>query len=172
MTNDSTSSASPVRFWICLTFSIPSALCSILILMHFYHEKRNLSIHHHLTILLTIISFVQVTTQIPVSMAYYRFGEVIPAISAFCTWWGWWDCSLNGASRFTMAWGSIERHLLVFNITLMNTKVKRFVFHIVPTLITSIYPLLFYFVAIVLNPCEKHWDYTLVSSIVLKTKGN
>jgi hypothetical protein len=140
--------------------------------MHFYHEKRNLSIHHHLTILLTIISFVQVTTQIPVSMAYYRFGEVIPAISAFCTWWGWWDCSLNGASRFTMAWGSIERHLLVFNITLMNTKVKRFVFHIVPTLITSIYPLLFYFVAIVLNPCEKHWDYTLVSSIVLKTKGN
>jgi hypothetical protein len=105
-------------------------------------------------------------------MTYFRRGKVIPATNTFCTWWTWWEYSLNGVSRFIMLWGSIERHFLIFNITLMATKSKRFIFHILPTLITFIYPIIFYFIAVILYSCEQQWNYTSVSSIVIKTKQN
>jgi hypothetical protein len=159
-----------LKFWFLLILSIPSALCSFIILIHFYQQRNNLSIHHHLTLLLTAISFLQITTQIPLEIAYYQRGEVIPGTNAFCKWWTWWEFSLNGTSRFIMSWGSIERHFLVFHIYLMATKRKRFIFHLLPTIITSFFPVLFYLEAIILNQCKPSWDYTLVSSIDLKNK--
>jgi hypothetical protein len=170
MSSDSVSLLSQIKFWFLIIFSIPCALCSILILIHLYQKRNNLSIHHHLTLLLTTISLLQVTTQIPLGIAYYRGEEVIPATSAFCTWWTWWTFSLNGTSRFIMVWGSIERHFLIFNISLMATKTKRWIFHILPTLITATYPIVFYFIAIVLNTCQKCWNYRAVSSNIFETK--
>ena len=158
------------KFWFLLILSIPSALCSIVIFIHFYQQRNNLSIHHHLTLLLTAISFLQITTQIPLEIAYYQRGEVIPRTDAFCKWWIWWEFSLNGTSRFIMSWGSIERHFLVFNIALMGTKRKRFIFHLLPTIITCIFPMLFYLVAIILNSCKSYWDYQSVSCNELKNE--
>jgi hypothetical protein len=163
-------SLSQIKFWLLLPLSIPSVLCSILILIHLYQTRNNLSIHHHLTLLLTTISFLQITTQIFLAMGIYRTGKLISTTRAFCTWWPWWDISLNGISRFIMAWGSIERHFLIFNISLMATKTKRWIFHILPTLITATYPIVFYFIAIVLNTCQKCWNYRAVSSNIFETK--
>jgi hypothetical protein len=166
MSDGSTSWLTQVKFSLLLTFSIPSVICSILILVYFYKQRNTLSIHHHLTILLTILSILQVTTQIPLAMAYYRQGKVISATNSFCIWWAWWEYSLNGVSRFIMLWGSIERHFLVFHNSLMATKIRRLIFHILPTFITAIFPLLFYFVALVLNSCENHWSFNTVSFFI------
>ncbi len=152
-----------LKFWFLLILSIPSVFCSFLILIYFYQQKTNLSIHHHLTLLLTAISFLQLTTQIPLEIVYYRRGEVIPSTDAFCKWWTWWEYSLNGVSRFIMSWGSVERYFLIFHVSLMATKRKRFIFHLLPTIITAIFPVLFYLVMILFNPCKSYWDYTFVS---------
>lgn len=168
MSDWSTSWLTQVKFSLLLAFSIPSVICSILILVYFYQQRNTLSVHHHLTILLTILSIVQVTTQPPLAMTYYRQGKVIPTTNYFCIWWIWWDYSLNGISRFIMVWGSIERHFLVFHNSLMATKIKRLIFHILPTLITVIFPLLFYFAALILNSCENHWNFTIVGFIYLE----
>jgi hypothetical protein len=155
-----------VKFWLVLALSISSALCSIVILIHFYRQRRNLSPHHHLTLILIVTSFIQVTTLLPLAMAYYQRGEVIPATSVFCTWWDWWEYGSNGVLRFTVAWGSVDRHLLVFYNSLMPTRRSRFVLHILPMLITCSYPAIFYFAVMILNTCEKHWNYETVISIL------
>lgn len=62
-----------------------------------------------------------------------------------------------------MAWGSIERHILIFHSLLMSTRRKRMIFHILPILIVCAYPLIFYFAVIIFNSCENHWDYSMVS---------
>jgi hypothetical protein len=158
------------KFWFLLILSIPSGICSLLILIHFYQQRNNFSIHQHLTLLLTAISFIQITTQIPLQIVYYRRGEVIPGTDSFCKWWTWWEFSLNGVSRFIMSWGSIERHFLIFHLSLIATKRKRFIFHLLPTIITTLYPIVFYFIAIFLYSCKSFWDYRVVSSIDLNNK--
>jgi hypothetical protein len=105
-------------------------------------------------------------------MGTYRTGKLISTARAFCTWWPWWDISLHGISRFIMAWGSIERHFLIFNISLMATKTKRWIFHILPTLITATYPLFFYTFAVILHTCEIPLSYTVINFNVFETKKN
>ncbi|CAF3623445.1 unnamed protein product [Rotaria sp. Silwood1] len=151
-----------VKFWILLTLSIPSTICSILIFIYFYRKRRNILIHHHLTLILIITSFLQLTTNFPFIMVYYQHGRVISASNSFCSWWNWWEYSTNGVLLFVMAWGSIERHLLVFNRTIMDTKRKRFFYHVLPMASVCIYPFIFYFAIIILNTCKNRWNYNEV----------
>ncbi|CAF2645091.1 unnamed protein product [Rotaria sp. Silwood2] len=95
-------------------------------------------------------------------MAYHQRGRVILSSNSFCSWWNWWEYSNNGILLFVMAWGSIERHLLVFNRTMMDTKRKRFLFHVLPMTSACIYPVIFYFAIIILNTCKNRWNYNKV----------
>jgi hypothetical protein len=156
---------SSVKFWILLIFSIPSIICSILILIYFYQQRHHILLYHHLTLVLIIISFLQMTTNIPFVMSYYHSSTVILASNAFCIWWNWWEYSLNGILLFIMAWGSIERHLLIFHWTTMNTRRKRILFHLGSMLLAGLYPLIFYFIVLVLNPCKNQWNYDAVNSV-------
>ncbi|UJR31095.1 hypothetical protein I4U23_018603 [Adineta vaga] len=149
-----------VKFWLLLIPTIPSILCSILILIYFYHQRKRISSHQHLTLVLTLFSFLQLVTDFPFVLVYYHYEEVVPASNQFCLWWNWWDYSLSGLLVFIMAWGSIDRHLLVFHNSIMSTLRKRIIYHILPLLICCTYPLIFYFSVIILNSCENEWDYT------------
>jgi hypothetical protein len=153
----------PIRFWLLLVLSIPSILCSLLIFVYFYRRRHKLTIHHHITLVLIILSFLQTTTDIPFAISYYQRGEVAFPSDAFCLWWTWWDYVMSAAPIFAMAWASIERHLLIFHTTLMSTRRKRWCFHVLPMLVACLYPLVFYTIAILLNSCENAWDYTMVS---------
>lgn len=156
---------SRVKFWLLFLFSIPSTICSLLIFLYFYKRRRRLSIQLHVILLLVLISFLQITTDNPFGIAYY-YHECVPIRSNFfCLWWNWWDYSTCSMLIMNMAWGSVERHILVFHNTLMSTRRKRQIFHLLPTLFVSIYPLLFYFAIIFLNSCENQWDYTMVSFV-------
>ncbi|CAF0803515.1 unnamed protein product [Adineta steineri] len=98
----------------------------------------------------------------PFVMIYYRYRRVIPATPSFCLWWNWWVYSLTAAFIWVAAWGSIDRHLLIFHNGVMATRRRRFVFHTLPMLIATIYPYIFYFIVIILNSCENYWDYNYV----------
>jgi hypothetical protein len=113
--------------------------------------------------MLIVAGFIQMVTDTPFAIAYYHYGTVVLASNAFCTWWNWLDYSLNGFLLFVMAWGSIERHLLIFHRNLMNTRRKRILFHFLPMSIAGLYPVVFYFAAIVLNSCQNQWNYDAVN---------
>jgi hypothetical protein len=165
MGDDTISPLSQVKFWILLILSIPSIICSLIVFIYFYQRRhKNVSLHQHLTLILVVISFLQITTDIFFSMLYYRYGKVVPASDIFCTWWNWWEYSLSGNLLYTMAWGSIERHFLVFHNSLMNTKRKRLIFHFLPASIACVYPTLFYLAVIVFSSCANQWDYDTVRS--------
>jgi hypothetical protein len=153
------------KFWLSLILAILSTICSVFIFIYFYRQRKKLSLYHDLTLLLVILSFVHKFTHIPFTLIYYYYGRVIPASNAFCLWWNWWDYSITGAPVFAMAWGSIERHILVFHSLLMSTRRKRMIFHVLPMVTMCIFPFIFYLVVIIFNSCENQWDYTLVSSL-------
>lgn len=155
-----------VKFGILFSITIPSVICSILIFIYFYQKRSNISIHHHVTLVLIIGSFLQMLTNFPFMMIYYVNGKVVPESDSFCILWNWWEYSINTLLIFVMAWTSIERHLLVFNRTIMITSRRRFFFHLLPMLIGCLYPLIFYLAVIVLNTCTNKWNYNMVSILI------
>ena len=160
-----------VKLWLLVVLTIPSSIFSILIFIYFYRQRKNLSIHHHLTLILTALNFVQVVTDFPFVIIYYIRGEVFSPTNAFCLWWTWWDYSLSCVLVFVMAWGCVERHFLIFYSSAFATPRKRFFFHTVPMFLACIYPLIFYLMTIALNTCENQWDYETVSSAYLRSEG-
>ncbi|CAF2104627.1 unnamed protein product [Rotaria magnacalcarata] len=151
-----------VKFWMLLTLTIPSTICSILIFIYFYRQRRKISIYHHLTLVLIIGSFLQLTINFPFIMAYYHRGKVIPASSSFCLWWNWWEYSINGLLLFVMAWGSVERHILIFHRAALVTRRNQLLFHILPMAIACFYPGIFYFTVMILNTCTNQWNYDAI----------
>jgi hypothetical protein len=94
------------------------------IFIYFYRQRKKLSLHHHLTLVLVTISFIQMTTDFPFHMIYYHYGVVVSVSNIFCSWWNWCCFSLINAPIFAMAWGSCERHLLIFHHLVMDTRRK------------------------------------------------
>lgn len=162
MSDDSMDWLTQTKFWILLLLTIPSIVCSISIFIYYCKKWQNISINNHLTLILIIISFLQMTINFPFIMDYYQRGTVFYKTNTFCLWWNWWEYGFNGSLLFIMAWGSIERHLLIFYRTLMNNKQKIIIFHYLPMTIFGLYPLIFYFVVMALNTCQNQWNYDIV----------
>ena len=161
-----------VKLWLLVVLTIPSSIFSILIFIYFYRQRKNLSIHHHLTLILTALNFVQVVTDFPFVIIYYIRGEVFSPTNAFCLWWTWWDYSLSCVLVFIMAWGCVERHFLIFYSSAFATPRKRFLFHTVPMFLACIYPLIFYLMTIALNTCENQWDFDRVSAASVRSEAS
>ena len=126
--NEHTSSLSMhIKFWILVVLSTTSTFCAILVLFYFYRDRRNILLHHHLTMALVLTSLIQMTTELPLSMVFYSEGVVISSKDALCTWWNFWNYTTQGSGLFLMAWGSLDRHLLIFHSRVLNTKWKRVV---------------------------------------------
>lgn len=151
-----------LKFWLLLILSIPSAVFSLLVLIYFSRRPKSFSIHHHSTLILAILSFIQVTTDFPFVMMYYESIQVPYASNAFCLWWNWWDYSTSSALIFVMTWACIERHFLIFFNRFFSTSRKRLYFHLLPMFSLLAYPFVFYLFVIVFNSCENQWDYTMV----------
>ncbi|CAF1318271.1 unnamed protein product [Adineta steineri] len=159
MVDQSTLWLSKAKFWILLILSIPSSILAILIMIHFFHKRHNISMNQHFIVILIVTSFLHTIGDLSFIMDYYQHGRVSFASNFFCTFWNWWEYSSNIVLLYPMAWTSIERHFIIFHHKLMSTRRKRFFFHLLPLFITSVYPLIFYLAAIVLNPCKKQWNY-------------
>lgn len=120
--------------------------------------------HNHGWIVLLIVNFFQLTTDIPMAMSYYRVGTVLPASKGYCVWWTWYEFSLLGIGLFMMAWISIERHLFIFHAhSLFHIRWRRWLFHVAPIVFSLLWPLIFYIIAVIVSPhCNTEWDFNLV----------
>ena len=167
-TNEQNQSTSiDLKFWLLLLMCIPSIIRSVLVFIYFYQKRTRLSLHLHLSLILVSISFVQITTDLSIAMIFYGTGQVPIQTASFCLWWNWWDYSISGTMNFVTAWGSIERHFIVFKGLIFSTTRRRFLFHYLPMIIVSIYPSIFYLSVIVCNSCKNQWNYQMVSFLFI-----
>ena len=92
-------------------------MISLLIFIYFgIYRHARVKDHQHSILLLLLINFFQVVTDLPMPMSFFHLnGNVQPATSKYCTWWIWYEFSLNTTNGLLMAWISIERHLLIFH---------------------------------------------------------
>ena len=141
--------------------SIFSLASSLLILGYFLTHRTQMlkrALHHHAVFLLTIVSFLSVTCDLPFQMNFLQFGEYLYRSVPFCVWLTWFDFSLTTMSLLLTVTASLQRHILVFYSHWMQVRRKRILFHYVPLAFCMIYPPLFYLGAVYIYPCEPYFD--------------
>ena len=153
-----------VKFAVLLTLQIPSILVSILIFAYFgYYRHTRVKDHNRSILLLLLINFLQVTTDLPMVINFFRLsGTVQPAVSPYCIWWVWFEFSLNTTNGFLMAWISFERHLLIFHSNVIRGAGpwKRRLMQIFPLVICSFWGPMYYLLTVVISPmCTSTWFF-------------
>ncbi|CAF1113982.1 unnamed protein product [Rotaria sordida] len=157
-----------IKFAVLLALQIPSILVSLIIFIYFgYNRTTLIRDHNHSILLLLLINFVQVISELPMPMSFFRLdGIVQPATSAYCTWWIWYEFSLNTTNGLLMAWISIERHLLIFHRNfIQNISIwKRRLLRIVPLVFCSFWGPFYYTLTVIISPMctnERYFDRLL-----------
>ncbi|CAF1642527.1 unnamed protein product [Rotaria sp. Silwood1] len=142
---------------------IPSVGCSIAILYHMLsNQTRRHAINNHVIILLLFNNLMYELIDIPLFLNYYRLDTVLPATQSLCLMWIFIDEALYSVSTITVAWASIERHILIFHSQWLSSSRRRFLIHYVPLVSLVSYDILFHFVVIVFPPCENSFCCTII----------
>jgi hypothetical protein len=149
-----------IKYIIMQTFYIPSIVCSIFTLTHLLsNRKLRLTLYNHTPLVLLIISIFDLFLNQPFILNYLRTGRATPSTNAMCISWNFFNALFATAIYWTMAWSSMERHLLIFYSSLFTTYRKRILFHYVPLFtMTIIYPILANIVIILLYPCANQFN--------------
>jgi hypothetical protein len=166
MSNTTSISSAPVdqsnyiKYIIMQTCHISSIVCCIFTLPHLL-LNRNLrsALHNHIPLILLIISTFDLLLNHPLTLNYLRTNRVTPSTNATCLFWNFINSIFTVGTYWTMAWGSIERHLLIFHSALFATRRRRMLFHYIPLFITTfIYPPIANLVIILLYPCQNQFN--------------
>ena len=149
-----------IKYIIMQTFHVPSILCSIFTLAHLLaNQKLRSTLHNHTSLVLLTISVFDSLCSHPFTLNYLRTGRATPPTNEMCISWNFFNALCATSIYLTMAWSSIERHLLIFYSSLFTTHRGRVLFHYVPLLIvTIIYPILANIVIILLYPCANQFN--------------
>jgi hypothetical protein len=149
-----------IKYIIMQTFQIPSIVCCIFTLTHLLsNRKLRLTLYNHTSLVLLIISIFDSFLNQPFTLNYLRTGRATPSTNAMCISWNFFNALFATSIYWTMAWSSMERHLLIFYSSLFTTYRRRVLFHYVPLFImTVIYPILANIVIILLYPCANQFN--------------
>lgn len=153
-----------MKFALMISFQMSSILISLVIFLSFaLNRPLRVETRNHSLLLLLIINFIQVITSLPMPISFFRLnGLVQPATSAYCTWWIWYEFSLNTINVMLMAWISIERHLLIFHSPFIQAigVSKRRILHIGPLIFCTAWGPMFYLITVVISPmCVSKWYF-------------
>ena len=58
-----------------------------------------------------------------------------------------------------MFWASIERHIIIFSLSIVRIQWKCIVFHYLPLITAVLYPPIYYTFLIFVYKCTNNWDY-------------
>ncbi|CAF1445886.1 unnamed protein product [Rotaria sordida] len=151
-----------VKFAVLLSLQIPAIALSLLIFVFFIKHRTDLRAPHNQALfILLLVNFIQLSFALPLPLHFYHHSYVNPATPTFCTWWTFFEFTLYVTSEYLMATISVQRHMLIFHGYVLRISWMRIVLHNLPLLLCLIYPMIFYFFAIILYPCDgMQWDYT------------
>lgn len=146
-----------VEFLLLLIIEIPSIVCTLLIFVYLFHHWGTMIkkvLRNHVILLLVIISFINITMDLPFTINSYRLGYDQPRNFSFCLWWYFIDYVLIIQSIFLTATASIQRHILIFHAQWFHSQRVRCLLHFIPIILCIIYPFLFYLIVIVFYSCD------------------
>ncbi|CAF1098846.1 unnamed protein product [Rotaria sordida] len=164
--NESSQSFEPklhrhIKLYLFASIGIPSILISIYIIYKFVTNRHFRShINNHSIIGLIIISFLNTTSELPITLEFLRVGYVKPNSNSFCLFWIWYNFSLQSTNLFLMTWTSFQRHILIFHSNWIQTNIGKIKWNYIPLFFSIAYIPSFYFICIVIYPCENFFDYT------------
>ena len=110
-------------------------------------------------ILLLICGLIEELTDMLWTIYFTCAGTVLSSTPAFCSTWVFVGPTAYIATYILMAWASIERHILVFYPNWFRSKTKCLFFHYLPLAICILWPVLFYFVILIILPCDVTFNY-------------
>ena len=150
-----------LKLYLFTSLELPSVSISIYILYKFYHSHKIYSrLNNRSIVALLLVTLITLTTELPITLVFLSSGRVQPVDERFCLFWIWYNSSLQGINLFLMAWTSIERHILIFHLSLVLRAAGRLKWHYIPLIICIIYVPLFYFFSIIIYPCESSFNYS------------
>ena len=151
----------PIRFWLLLLMDIPAVTCTFFLLYHlFFNKNLRKSLHNHVIIVLLILALSSHLVDIPSYITFLHLGYVWISTPAFCTFWSFVSVGLFNMLAIRMAFGAVERYILIFHSGWMATKRKRLLLHYLPLSLIITYGISFYVFAIFFPPCENVFGYT------------
>ncbi|CAF1224145.1 unnamed protein product [Rotaria sp. Silwood1] len=151
-----------VGFWIYLIMFILSICCSIFIFLQFIFKRTlRININNHVILAVLICSFLQVISELPLVLVYFRTHIALIPSDTFCAIWCYVDYVFNVIILLLICHASIERYLLVFHHLFIYRHL--ILLHYLPIIFSIIYPCLFYFGFIFFYPCISQYDYTKIT---------
>jgi len=158
--SDDDSIPNNIRFWILLFLDIPAVSCTIFLLYHLLLKRQlRQALHNHIVILILINILMCQLFDMPFYIVFYHLGYVWWQAPAFCLFWWLMDTGPLSFCTILLAYGSFERHILIFHSNLVSTRRKRWIFHYIPLCCVLIYCFVFYSYAIFFAPCQNTFDY-------------
>jgi hypothetical protein len=125
------------------------------------HRGQLKDIRHKALFLLLTVNFIQLAFDLPMPIHFYYVGYIEPATPTYCTWWTFFEYSLDVIIADLTVVISIQRHILIFHEPILRICLKRYIFYYFPLFICIIYPLILYTIIILFYPCDgTQWDYT------------
>lgn len=149
------------KFWIVLALVIMSTAVTLSIFLYIIKHPTDRKAPHNLALfVLIVVNFIEVAVNLPISLHFYYIGSVVPATPAFCTFWTSFTSIIDATINYLIATISIQRHMFIFNSHVLQTRWIRYLLHYLPIILCIVYPILFYFFAVIIYPCDgTQWDY-------------
>ena len=152
-----------IKVIIFTTLLIPSVVTSSMIFIHLFTHRHIIRAHHnHAWFLLLVVNFIRVLTSIPFTIHFYRSGSVMIPSAYYCTWLTFYEFTCCAIILFLVLVASIHRHLFIFSRATPLTSRKRFLIYTVPVIMCVVYPIIFYVITVLLDPCNYNngqWNY-------------
>ena len=152
------------QFWMYVVSDFLSISCILFILYHILLDRALRSaLHNHVIVLVLIVDLLYELTDIPWILYYYRFGVPWLPSLIFSRFWAFADYGLYATQILLFAWGTIERHILIFHDRWVLNKRKCFLIHYLPLIVLPTYSISYYTVGSFFMDCGDIYSYSFVS---------
>jgi len=163
-TNESSGDEDPIpnniRFWILLSLEIPAVICTVFLLYHLLLKRQlRQALHNHIVIIILINILMCQLFDMSFYIVFLHLGYVWWAKPGFCLFWWYMDTGPVSFCTIFLAYGSFERHILIFHSHLVSSRRKRLIFHYIPLFCVVMYCFIFYSYAILFPPCQNRFYY-------------
>ena len=159
-------SPTPVLLYMFSILMALSILCYVVVFYYFLTTATiRRALNNHVILLLLITYAIQTVFDTPLHLDFFRTGIYWPPTLAYCFFLLMLDYVLYEIGMQLMLWASIERHILIFHPSLLNTRTRRLVGHYIPLSFCLVYPVVYYTYFILFYPCESYYDMNTFSCV-------
>ena len=152
-----------IKFWLLLIGECISIPTYVFVIYQFV-TRRTLygALYNHVVIVNLFVALSVLLTDVVCHMIFLRSGRLFPSTNGMCLLWQYMDYGIWYADLSLKFWASIERHILIFHSTILNTKSRRLLFHYLPLVLFTLYCPLVYIYMILIYPTSEQPDFTVL----------